>query len=207
MFSGAALLMHLLTGATLRASLAFTSAAALVAGAAAWRRAPRDWRPVLRRTASAGAVAGVLATVAYDASKWALSGLDPSPYNPFEVLGAFGALLLGPQASAGARLAAGAGLHALNGTCFGVAFALLFGGKGARAGVAWGLFLELFQLTLYPGWLDIRLYREFAMISSLGHVVYGLVLGAGTRRLLARPDAVALAVVRGSAPPVGIHRP
>jgi hypothetical protein len=81
------------------------------------------------------------------------------------------------------------------------------GARGARAGVAWGLFLELFQLTLYPGWLDIRLYREFAMISSLGHVVYGLVLGAGTRRLLARPDAVALAVVRGSAPPVGIHRP
>ena len=34
-------------------------------------------------------------------------------------------------------------------------------------GIGWGLFLEAFQLTLYPGWLDIRLYQEFATISTV----------------------------------------
>ena len=68
---------------------------------------------------------------------------------------------------------------------FGVAYVFLFardgaisGGRALATGVAWGIFLELFQLTLYPGWLDIRAYKEFAMISALGHVVYGATLGA-----------------------------
>jgi hypothetical protein len=67
---------------------------------------------------------------------------------------------------------------------FGVAYVFLFARDGAisagRAlgtGVAWGIFLELFQLTLYPGWLDIRTYEEFVTISALGHIVYGATLG------------------------------
>ena len=50
----------------------------------------------------------------------------------------------------------------------------------------WGLFLETFQLTLYPGWLDIRTYSEFATISALSHVVYGATLGLLARAILPR---------------------
>ena len=207
LFSGAALLMHIFRGGSLRASLALTSGAAFVGAAAAWRRTPLAARPALRRTALVGSGVGVVATVAYDASKAVLSRLDPSPYNPFEVLRVFGALLAGPAASPAARLAWGAAFHALNGTCFGIAFCILLGRRGAVAGVAWGLGLEICQLTLYPGWLDIRFYREFAMISSLGHVVYGLVLGIGARRFLPRPNVASPASAHHGPPPapIGIH--
>lgn len=74
-------------------------------------------------------------------------------------------------------------MHLLNGTSFGVAYLFLFARDGRTSvrralltGVGWGLFLETFQLTLYPGWLDIRLYQEFATISALSHIVYGATL-------------------------------
>lgn len=122
--------------------------------------------------------------MAYDLSKAALSVLDPSPYNPFHAIRAFGDLLVGTSAGERAIVASGAVFHLLNGTMFGVAYVFLFahdghisGGRALATGVVWGIFLELFQLTLYPGWLDIRTYKEFVMISALGHLVYGAALG------------------------------
>jgi hypothetical protein len=47
--------------------------------------------------------------------------------------------------------------------------------------MAWGAVLEVFQLTLYPGWLDIRAYQEFAQISALSHLAYGATLGWSAR--------------------------
>ena len=85
-------------------------------------------------------------------------------------------------------LLAGIAFHLLNGTTFGVAYVFLFARHGSfstrRAivtGLTWGLFLEMFQITLYPGWLDVRAYTEFAAISFLGHVVYGFTLGVVAR--------------------------
>ena len=40
-----------------------------------------------------------------------------------------------------------------------------------------GLFLEAFQLTLYPDWLGIRFVDEFVRISALSHIAYGASLG------------------------------
>ncbi|MBI3924288.1 MAG: hypothetical protein HY319_01990 [Armatimonadetes bacterium] len=176
LFSGAALVAHILTGLSLRLSLVFTASLLGVAGWTAWRRAP-GLRSRLRRSVARGAVAGLLAMLAYDFAKLTLSWLDPSPYNPFEAVRVFGMLLAGPGAPGPVVWGAGMAFHALNAVSFGVAFQLLWGSKGVLAGIAWGLFLELFQLTLYPGWLDIRLYREFVQISALSHVVYGAVLG------------------------------
>jgi hypothetical protein len=148
-----------------------------------WRSSGSE-RQLIGRSVVYGAVAGFLATMAYDLSKAALSILDPSPYNPFEAIRTFGKLLAGPSAGEQAIVASGAAFHLLNGTMFGIAYVFIFARDGAissgralATGVAWGIFLELFQLTLYPGWLDIRAYREFVMISALGHVVYGATLG------------------------------
>ena len=44
-------------------------------------------------------------------------------------------------------------------------------------GALWGLFLEAFQLTLYPDWLGIRFVDEFVRISALSHLAYGASLG------------------------------
>jgi hypothetical protein len=153
------------------------------------RRAGAAERRLMGRGLAIGATGGFIATLAYDLAKAALSVFDPSPYNPFHAIRVFGELLA-PGAGEAAVVTTGAAFHLLNGTMFGVAYVFLFARGGAisvlRAlgtGVAWGTFLETFQLTLYPGWLDIRFYQEFATISALGHVVYGATLGTIARSL------------------------
>lgn len=140
-----------------------------------------------------GIAAGLVATIVYDATKTVLSQLDPSPYDPFEAIRLFGLLLVGSGAGPAAVAGAGTAFHFLNGTSFGLAYALLFGrdGRGSLryallSGMGWGLFLETFQLTLYPGWLDVRFYEEFARISALSHVAYGGSLGILARFALRR---------------------
>lgn len=193
LFSGAALLGHILFGISLVLGLVVIGAAAGVLVVVALRATPPPQRRRLRSIVLAGVGAGVVATLCYDAAKTVLSQLDSSPFDPFEATRAFGILLLGEGAGPGAIQAAGIALHLVNGTAFGVAFTVLFGREGALSppravlyGIGWGLFLELFQLTLYPGWLDIRTYREFATITALSHIVYGATLGVVGRGMLRR---------------------
>jgi hypothetical protein len=191
MFSGAALLLYILAGISLRISLTAGLIVVLTGLSLTLRRSAPAERRLITRGLGAGATAGVLATMAYDLSKAGLSVVDPSPFNPFHVIHVFGELLVGRGASETAVVATGAGFHLLNGTMFGVAYTFMFARDGAislrrgvTTGIGWGIFLELFQLTLYPGWLDIRTYGEFATISALGHVVYGATLGTVVRSLL-----------------------
>ena len=193
LFSGAALLGNILFGFSLVLGLVVIGGGAAAVAAVAVTRMTPDERWRLRRTVGAGVVAGLVATICYDVAKAVLSQVDPSPFNPFEATRVFGVLLIGDGAPEGALQAAGIALHLLNGTAFGVAFTVLFGREGRLSmpaallfGIGWGLFLELFQITLYPGWLDIRAYREFATISALSHVVYGATLGLAGRSLLRR---------------------
>lgn len=190
LFSGIALLLNILALVSLRGALAATlSLMAVGLSVVLWRATTPD-RRFIARAIVIGAIAGFIATMAYDVSKAGLSVLDPSPYNPFHAIRVFGELLAGKAAGERAIVATGAAFHLLNGTMFGIAYVFLFARDGAigaghalATGVGWGAFLELFQLTLYPGWLDIRTYAEFATISALGHVVYGLTLGAIVRSL------------------------
>lgn len=193
LFSGVALLGNIVFNFSLGLGLLVSGGIVAAIVAIVLQRADADQRSRLIRQAGAGALAGLTATVTYDGVKALLSQIDPSPYNPFEATEAFGYLLLGGAADPVAIQAAGIGLHLLNGTAFGVAFTILFLAGGALTprsallrGVAWGLFLETFQITLYPGWLDIRAFREFATISALSHVVYGATLGLLARSLVRR---------------------
>jgi hypothetical protein len=192
LFSGAALLTHIVWRVSLPLALAAAVLVLVFSGATLWRRAAPTQRAMLARLVKVGAASGLLATISYDAAKYALSQLDASPYNPFEAVRIFGTLLVGQPASEAAIYAAGAAFHLLNGVSFGVAYCFLFRRQGVIAGMAWGLFLEMFQLTLYPGWLNIRLYAEFAQISAISHVVYGLVLGKACQLALARSPGAGL---------------
>ena len=185
LFSGAALVAHIETGASLPLLLLLLAAVVVASVASVWRRATPGTRTALRRLSMVGAAAGLIATLAYDVSKLLLSRLDRTPYNPFEAVRVFGALLTGSRSPA-VVYAAGTAFHVLNGIAFGVAFSILLGRRGVPAGIAWGLGLELFQLTLYPGWLDIHAFDEFVQVSSLGHIVYGTALGLLCRHWLAR---------------------
>ncbi|MGH9199414.1 MAG: hypothetical protein ACRD1T_27250, partial [Acidimicrobiia bacterium] len=187
-FSGAALLTHILADISLPLALSLFAALLLLAVLSILRRASGPDRSRIARIAAVAAVTGISATLLYDGTKALLSLLDPTPYNPFEAASAFGRALLGAAAPPAAIQVTGWAFHLLNGTCFGIAFGFLFAREGRTSavyalltGMGWGLFLELFQLTLYPGWLDIRFYEEFARISAVSHLVYGATLGVACR--------------------------
>lgn len=179
--SGAALVTYIVAGISLAAGLALAAALLMAAWLWTWRAAGSLVRPVLLRVTVVGLVAGVAATGAYDASKFALSHYDASVYNPFAVLPIFGAAIVGSAAPATAQNLAGWAYHVLNGATFGAAFALLVPRRGIVTGILWGLFLEAFQLALFPGWLGITAYTEFAQVSALSHVAYGTSLGMACR--------------------------
>ena len=196
LFSGVALLMNIVGRVNLALALAGTATVTVVGVGLSVRRQPPEVRRWTVRTVTVGALIGLAATLTYDVTKALLSQLDPSPYNPFEALRIFGQLLLATDATTPDVYVVGALFHFLNGTAFAVAYAFLFGRDGATTrrrailtGMGWGVFLEIFQLTLYPGWLNIQFYTEFATISALSHVVYGATVGllarAGLRRFVA----------------------
>lgn len=191
LFSGIALLANIILGLSLPVGLL---TAAVVLGAALALTVVRADAVERRHSwgvARAGILAGLGATVVYDLTRAVLGRLDPSPFDPFGAIRIFGTLLVGVDAPPLSIMAAGFALHFVNGTCFGLSYAALFGRDGQRSsssavvtGISWGLFLELFQATLYPDWLRIAALREFLLISSLGHVAFGLSLGLLARRLL-----------------------
>ena len=140
-----------------------------------------------------GVAAGLLATAAYDVAKALLSNLDPAPWVPFEATRVFGVVLLGPDAPDTASRVAGWAFHISNGATFGMSFTFIFGGRAQRSlawavglGAVWGLFLESFQLALYPAWRGIKAVGEFQQVSFLAHIVFGMTLGVLVNRWL--PD-------------------
>lgn len=191
LFSGTALLANIVVGFSLPIGLL---SAAIVLGAVLALTITKA-NPAERRHSASVARAGILtglgATVVYDLTRAVLGQLDPSAFDPFGAIRMFGTLLVGPTAPVAMIMTSGIALHIVNGMCFGLSYAALFGRDGQRTtssavvtGVSWGLFLELFQATLYPEWLRIAALSEFLLISALSHVAFGLSLGLLSRRYL-----------------------
>lgn len=179
-----ALLLHIVGGLPLPGLLAATWTTAILAIAVIAGTADASTRGRMARWVAVAIAVGIVATLAYDATKAFLAQLDPSPYDPFETTRVFGRILVGASAPAGLVAVVGWGFHLMNGATFAVAFGLLFarGGRISRrravaTGIGWGLFLESFQLALYPGWLSIGFIDEFRRISFMSHVVFGALLG------------------------------
>ena len=152
-----------------------------------WRRSGAAARADLRARARAGLFAGLIATACYDVSRYLLVTAFESSVWPFAAFPAFGGLLIGPAEPYDARLLAGTIFHIVNGVGFTLAYALFVRRPRILTGVLWALGLEALMLTLYPTWLDIKAIGEFTQMSMFGHVVYGIVLGALTRRWAPRP--------------------
>jgi hypothetical protein len=194
-FSGLAVITTILSGIPLAiAEGALVLVPLIFVTVVIWRTP----RPILRevwRVVRAGLLAGFAATIVYDVTRTTLSVLDPSAYNPFEAIRQFGLGMLGVDASPALVMVAGYVIHFLNGSSFGVIYAI-FAGRHATTlrraligGVLWGLTLEFIQSILYPGWLNITtVLGEFLVISGIGHIMYGVTLGLGVRWLLSRGD-------------------
>lgn len=182
--SGASLVVYVLTGAPMALVLALLVVLGVGAVVLAMRGHPDRRREWVRRV-RIGVPVGLVATVLYDLSRWALVSIADMHVSPFKAFPLFGQALIG-DAGSDALLGSGIAFHLLNGVAFGIAYTVWFGHRPVWVGVLFALGLEAFMLAIYPGWLDIRALEEFTQMSVLGHVVYGLALGLGARWLLGR---------------------
>lgn len=182
--TGAALLVYVISGVSLLAAAGLVMVAAAVLGAVIWRRADPRGQMEMGRLLRAGALAGFLATAAYDLSRFFLIEVTGIAFWPFDIFNVFGQALVGAGYSGTWVRLAGLLYHFANGIGFALAYTIVLGRRGVWAGVAWAMVLELLMVTIYPGWLGMEALNEFLQVSVLGHVVYGVVLGGSARWLL-----------------------
>jgi hypothetical protein len=149
------------------------------------RMSPERRRRFVRRV-GAGAIAGFVATLAYDAARYGLVEIAGMTIKPFEAWRLFGLALTDVDQSSALAFAVGTAFHLSNGIGFGIAYTVAFGTRGPLAGIAFALALETFMVSVYPGWLGLRALDEFLQVTIFGHVVYGAVLGWLARSLLRR---------------------
>jgi hypothetical protein len=184
--SGAALIVHILTHVSLGLALLGAAIIIIITGVLTWRHiSPLARRELIRRS-RAGLMAGLLAVLAYDSTRWVTTSLFHDTIGPFEVFPIFGRAIGGADLPFHTAMTIGVLYHVTNGLLFAIAYAILLGPRGWWTGILWGLGLETLMLTIYPGWLHLRALGEFATVSMLGHVAYGLVLGVVSQWNLAR---------------------
>src|SRR5262249_8859519 len=182
--SGAALIVHVLSGVSLGATLLAAGGIVFLAGLMLWRQLSPHARLEVRRRAVVGTLAGLAATGAYDSVRWALVTVFRYTFWPFDIFSIFGQAIAGGGLPAGVVTGIGVLYHYLNGVLFALAYTILFGRAGWWVGILWALGLEALMLSVYPGWLHPQAFGESLGVSLLGPVGYGPVLGLLTQRTL-----------------------
>jgi len=199
--SGAALLVHVFAQVSLGLTLLAAGVIVALAAAALWARLPPSARAEVARRVRVGALAGLLATVAYDGVRWVVVNVFHYTFWPFDIYPIFGHAIGGADLAGGWAIALGVLYHYLNGVAFAVAYTILFGATGWWAGILWALGLEALMLGVYPGWLHPRALGEFVSVSMIGHLAYGSVLGGFGRWRLRRPGPAPTGASRASLAP------
>lgn len=180
--SGAALVAAILTERPLWLAATFILVPAFVCFVALTTIARRHQQRLFLVRLRQGALAGFLATLAYDVSRWAVEVTDLSPTNSFAAMPHFGDGLTQLGTEHAVSIATGWAFHFVNGIGFGIAYLMVMAGRKWWWAVLYGLGLELFMVALYPRWLGVTLSREFLSVSIGGHVAYGAVLGLMAER-------------------------
>ncbi len=156
----------------------------------------------LARNVILGAVAGLVAAVAYDvfrlpfvfANDLGIAHVVP-PLKLFKVFPRFGAMILGqtieqPSYSLGAQLI-GWTYHFSNGLTFGVMYAAMVGQPSRRHwlwAVVMAVGLELWMLlSPYPKTFAIHVTPTFIAVTLAAHLVFGVVLGLWYRGMRRTP--------------------
>lgn len=184
--SGASLLVYVFAGVSL--GLALVISAVLVASAVAftWKRSSSEKRKFLVTRIKVGLLAGLVGTVAYDASRFLLIKITGIQFWPFDIFDIFGKAILGQSAHSFWVTPVGVAFHFTNGIMFAVSYTLLLGTRGPLYGILWALGLETLMVITYPRWLNITFIGEFLSVSIFGHFVYGTAIGYIAKKLLLR---------------------
>ena len=156
----------------------------------------KTWNAIL-----VGTVAGLAAAVAYDlfripfvyAKDLGIASIVPQ-MNLFKVFPRFGAMILGqPVEQTAYSLSAqviGWTYHFSNGLTFGIMYLAMVGDTNRRHwgwAVLMAVGLELGMLfTPYPQMFSIAVGATFVIVTLTAHMIFGVALGLGSRRLAQR---------------------
>lgn len=184
--TGASLLIYIVSGISLVAALILLLIISSIIGISIWKKKQIDDRRFLAHRFKVGLLTGLLATAAYDVSRYVLIEMTGMSFYPFDIFSVFGQALIGAGFTGIWVTAAGVGYHLANGIGFAIAYTIWMGEKGILGGIFWAFVLEVFMVSIYPGWLNINAYREFIDVSIFGHAVYGTVLGFTAKQLIVR---------------------
>ena len=179
--SGASLVATITLGWSLALATAFIAVPALIAVAALSATARREEQDLFLARVRIGAVAGILGTAGYDATRALLEQLGLAVGKSFLAIPLFGTALTGLPPGDPIAVAAGWAFHAVNGVGFAIAYTLVAAGRTWWWGIVFALLLEGIMVSLYPGWLRVPLTTEFLTLSVSGHFVYGSILGVLAR--------------------------
>jgi hypothetical protein len=196
------LVVYILAGISLPLAAFFIA----VIGATGWALIASRSKPAaheLARRAADGAIAGAIATVAYDAARYGLVSLVQMSFSPFHVWQLFGQLFLGEDANPTAAYVVGVAYHLGNGIGLGAAYRLVVSRPTVVNGIVWAMALEFTMALLYPSWLRMTALGEFLEVSVLGHAVYGIVLARLCQRAIARRQRVAATAAAPGGPDLG----
>jgi len=182
-------------------------ALAILTGLAIFDRVRGDrktWNAIL-----VGTIAGLAAAVAYDifripfvyAKELHIDGIIP-PLALYKVFPRFGAMILGqsveqPSYSLSAQVV-GWTYHFSNGLTFGIMYLAMVGDTSRRHWV-WAVLmavgLELGMLfTPYPQMFAIKVGAAFVIVTLVAHMIFGVALGLGSRRLAKSWDNVKVSI-------------
>lgn len=186
--TGAALAVYLVAGISLGLALFATIGVAAITVMTAWRHTPRDDRAALAHRARTGLVIGMVATAAYDLTRFAGAELGGTSIQPFDIWHLFGQTLVGTHASSAYQWIAGTAFHYANGLGFAVAYVVLVRRPQVWTALLWAAVLNGVMLAMYPPWLGLSpvATEELAFVSILGHTAYGLVLGSASKAVMHR---------------------
>jgi hypothetical protein len=186
MFSGAALVLTVVTRLSLGLTLLCGVACVGLLGRLCWTRVSLAARSVLVEHIRTGLLAGLVGTIAYDLARAVVVLGLSTGYRPFDIFPLFGKAILGETAPAPAVLAAGVIYHYVNGAAFSTGYSILFRRRSFAFGIAWALGLEAAMLLIYPRWLPAEVGRvlgEFEVVSVVGHLAYGTTIGLICQRV------------------------
>jgi hypothetical protein len=177
-----ALLLHMAGWIRMPFTLGFLSTPALVLLAVLAVYARRADESIFLNRLLVGLAAGFAALVAYDLIRLAVIATGWFTFNPFRPIEVFGLLIVDQYEDTFWSRFAGWTYHLWNGLSFGVIYTLAVGRGRLIYGVAWGLILEVGTLVSYPSFFRFLADSSFLTVSMIGHVTFGLVLGAVARR-------------------------
>jgi len=178
----AALLGHVLLHVPMVYTLQFAGLPSLIVLLALGVYANRLHRKPLVNGIVVGTLGGFAATIGYDLIRYGIQASHPWGYNGFVPILLFGHWITGAPTGSLPSIIAGWVYHYWNGVSFGIMYVMIFANRHWCFGVAYGVVMELCMLGLFPLFIPIKNPVGFVLISLIGHVFYGAILGLVAQR-------------------------